>query len=113
MKHTPGPWNRIIADGYTVRHPQIYSDTGPVANATWLGDGRLDELNANARLIAAAPDLLKQRDELLEALTRLEFAAQCRDNTSGDPCRLMVVKAELAEAAAQARAAIAKAGGES
>lgn len=68
MKHTPGPWNRIIADGYTVRHPQIYSDTGPVANATWLGDGRLDELNANARLIAAAPDLLKQRDELLIVL---------------------------------------------
>ena len=57
-KHTKGPWDRIIADGYTVRHPQIYSDTGPVANATWLGDGRLDELNANARLIAAAPELL-------------------------------------------------------
>lgn len=56
---TPGPWARIIADGYTVRHPQIYSDTGPVANATWLGDGRLDELNANARLIAAAPELLE------------------------------------------------------
>ena len=55
---TPGPWARIIADGYTVRHPQIYSDKGPVANATWLGDGRIDELNANARLIAAAPDLL-------------------------------------------------------
>ena len=64
---------------------------------------------------APAPEIIalkKQRDELLEALTRLEFAAQCRDNTSGDPCRLMVVKAELAEAAAQARAAIAKAGGE-
>ena len=58
MKHTKGPWGRIIADGYTVRHPQIYSDTGPVANATWLGDGRLDELNANARLMASAPDLL-------------------------------------------------------
>lgn len=65
---TPGPWNRIIADGYTVRHPQIYSDTGPVANATWLGDGRLDELNANARLIAAAPDLLEAIHGLLNAL---------------------------------------------
>ena len=67
-KHTKGPWDRIIADGYTVRHPQIYSDKGPVANATWLGDGRIDELNANARLIASAPDLLKQRDELLEVV---------------------------------------------
>jgi hypothetical protein len=56
------------------------------------------------RLIVAAP-------ELLEALTRLEFAAQCRDNTSGDPCRLLAVKAELANAAEQARAAINKATG--
>ena len=64
--HTPGPWARIIADGYTVRHPQIYSDTGPIANATWLGDGRVDELNANARLIAAAPDLLAALEALLD-----------------------------------------------
>ena len=91
MKHTPGPWNRIIADGYTVRHPQIYSDTGPVANATWLGDGRLDELNANARLIAAAPELL----EALEALLDYENGIQ------------------KAKAEQMARAAIAKAGGES
>ena len=48
----------------------------------------------------------QQHSQLLEALTRLEFAAQCRDNTLGDPCRLLEVKAELAEAAAQARAAI-------
>lgn len=60
---------------------------------------------ANARLIAAAP-------ELLEALARLEFAAQCRDNTMGDPSRLIQVKAELASAARQARDAIAKATGE-
>ena len=64
--HTPGPWGRIIADGYTVRHPQIYSDTGPIANATWLGDGRVDELNANARLISAAPDLLAALEALLD-----------------------------------------------
>lgn len=43
MKHTPGPWAYIKPDGYTVRHHQIYSDTGPVCNATLLGDGRLDE----------------------------------------------------------------------
>ena len=65
-RHTPGPWDRIIADGYTVRHPQIYSDTGPVANATFLGEGRVDELNANARLMAAAPDLLAALEALLD-----------------------------------------------
>jgi len=66
-KHTDGPWSRIIADGYIVRHPQIYSDKGPVANATWLGDGRVDELNANARLISAAPDLLAALQEVIAA----------------------------------------------
>ena len=88
-QHTNGPWARIIADGYTVRHPQIYSDTGPVANATWLGDGRIDELNANARLISAAPDLLAA----LEALLDYENGIQ------------------KAKAEQMARAAIAKAGG--
>ena len=66
-QHTKGPWDRIIADGYTVRHPQIYSDTGPIANATFLGNNRLDELNANARLIAAAPDLLEALRGLRDA----------------------------------------------
>ena len=55
-------------------------------------------------LIAAAPDLLA-------ALERLSFAAECRDNTMGDACRLIEVKAELASANQQARAAIAKATG--
>ena len=68
-KHTNGPWSRIIADGYIVKHPQIYSDTGPVANATWLGDSRLDELNANARLMAAAPDLLDVAEMVLALAT--------------------------------------------
>lgn len=105
-KHTPGPWDRIIADGYTVRHPQIYSDTGPVANATWLGDGRLDELNANAKLIAAAPDLLKQRDELLaalqDALGDLEYLKNAPESAYARPDD---------ETIKAARAAIAKAGG--
>ena len=86
MKHTPGPWNRIIADGYTVRHPQIYSDTGPVANATWLGDGRLDELNANARLIAAAPDLL-------EALKRCKFDSLNMTLEDREFCRAAIARA--------------------
>ncbi len=66
---TPGPWARIIADGYTVRHPQIYSDTGPIANATFLGNGRVDELNANAQLITAAPDLLDVAEMVLALAT--------------------------------------------
>jgi len=64
-RHTSGPWAFIVPDGVSVRHPQVYSDTGPVCNATWLGDGRLKELTANARLIAAAPDLLEALQNLL------------------------------------------------
>ncbi len=67
MRHTPGPWAFIVPDGVSVRHPQVYSDTGPVCNATWLGDGRLKELEANARLIAAAPDLLEALDAMLSS----------------------------------------------
>ena len=52
-----------------------------------------------------------QRDILLAALDRLAFAAECRDNTTGDQCRLIEVRAELAAAAANARAAIAAATG--
>lgn len=43
---------------------------------------------------------------LLDALERIEFAAQCRDNTMGDQCRLIDVKAGLASAAVLARSAM-------
>lgn len=56
--------------------------------------------------------LEKQRDELLAALERLSFAAMCRDNTMGDPSRLIEVKAELSAANEQAIAAIARVKGE-
>ena len=65
--HTPGPWAFVTPDGMVVRHPQVYSDTGPVCNATWLGDRKLGELTANARLIAAAPTLLEVLQELEES----------------------------------------------
>lgn len=60
------------------------------------------------RLCAEAIEgLLAQRDELAIELKRLIFAAECRDNTTGDPCRLIEVKAELVAANEQARAALA------
>ena len=56
-KFTPGPWTYNHPDGVTLRHPPIFSDTGIVGNATWFGN--IGETEANARLIAAAPDLLE------------------------------------------------------
>jgi hypothetical protein len=57
---------------------------------------------ANARLIAAAPDLLA-------ACERLSFAALRRESTMGDPCNLIAAIEELREASKQARDAITKA----
>lgn len=58
-------------------------------------------------------DAVNNRTDLIAALKRLETAAQNRDSTTGDLCRLLDVKAELLAAAAAARDAIAKAEGQS
>lgn len=76
-KHTPAPWAHINPDGFTVRHPQVYSDTGPVCNVTWLGDGRIDELRANARLIAAAPELLEALQSIIDSADKGHAAILC------------------------------------
>ena len=64
-----------------------------------------DQETVNA-LQGRCDELLKQRDELLSSLDRLTFAADCRDSTTGDQCRLIQVKAKLAAASANSRAAI-------
>ena len=67
----------------------------------------------------ADPELIEQtaaelrhlqalNQELLASLSRLSFAAMCRDNTLGDPCRLIEVKAELQAANKQASDLISK-----
>lgn len=68
-KHTPGPWvasdwGYIVADDPTGRHEDIY-----IAEVCREDDeGRIVppiEQQANARLIAAAPDLLNMCERLL------------------------------------------------
>lgn len=63
------------------------------------------------RMSGSLAEITRQRDELLAALERLSFAAECRDNTMGDACRLIAVKAELVAANRQAINAIANAKG--
>ena len=59
-KHTPGPWR---FDGDWWRRPTIYGGKVEVAtiNKAWFPerDGRGGEQEANALLIAAAPELLE------------------------------------------------------
>ena len=90
QQHTPGPWAYIVPDGHVVRHPQIYSDFGPVANATWLGENKLDQLKANARLIATAPELL----EALELLVDNPY----REGTESDERLRRIARAAIANA---------------
>ena len=88
--HTPGPWEAVKAnwDRTLIRHalPGDAHVPGYIAEVNNIGAG----YEANARLIAAAPELL----EALEALL-----GNCLDSEG------------LAAAHAKARAALAKAGG--
>lgn len=102
-KHLPGPWEQTRTK-YLVK----LSASSP-SDGTWhffakvcvriKGEGKDDETGlANARLIAAAP-------ELLEALKKLTMMARTSGGTAGPDAGLM-------EACAEAESAIAKATGE-
>lgn len=97
-KHTPRPWTVLSDEAVTVRDAK----DGSVATIGWLtgrgvGPRRSSaEVHANARLIAAAPDLY-------EALKFLLAHCKGMDRFEGNP---------INQAMADARAALAKAQGE-
>ena len=103
-KYTPGPW-RIGSlaswDGYTGRpFRNVWAGDGDeavcIARAIGEGSGpQLSDVDADARLIAAAPDLLEALEDCVAVMDR-ELAG------------LKVIQPELSAA----RAAIAKATGE-
>ncbi len=109
-KHTPGPWR--FSDNTKWWKTNPFSVTVPkkgvhgtaVANIPARATISMEEAQANARLIAAAPDLL----EALDSLARY-----------ADTCELFIKETHPGKAAAlrervtNARAAIAKATGES
>jgi hypothetical protein len=66
--HTPGPWTADIAAGNC-------ASVSPIGFAWW-GCPVSEETRANARLIAAAPDLLAALRDML--------AAQVCDDNGGD-----------------------------
>lgn len=108
--HTPGPWRVVtrnsgrVFNEISVRPKQSIgfglSTTSPVCRVVWYGDVGI----ANARLIAAAPDMLKSLQDLADA-------AQARENPMGDPCALLAAQANLRDATKRARSTIAKATG--
>jgi len=99
-KFTPGPW--LDCGKGSLRTPEgACVDTRVIEAKGW---GRiieiLDESNesdANFRLILKAP-------ELYAALQELEGWARARENTMGDPCRLLECQDGIRRAIAKARA---------
>lgn len=89
-KHTPGPW--AFDDDRVITSPHTHNDLDDDVCEVYGGNDDIAEVRrANARLIAAAP-------ELLEALKELMVAA---DRVSAEPVTWL----------GKARAAIAKAEG--
>src|SRR5690606_57464 len=102
MKHTPGPWTPMV------RPPASFADHGLRALAqVWGGwivavpkrlvDRLGHDAEANARLIAAAPELLEALEELLTAVDKA--------------CGTAIPQGSFAAARQAARDAIAKATG--
>jgi len=75
-QHTPGPWTTDEAD-HDAPHQEIKIKAGKNRTicTVWIDDAPVRDFNAeqeaNARLIAAAPQLRAQRDALLALLLEL------------------------------------------
>ena len=91
-EHTPGPWV-FRSDDMKIIHKSGPSLTDNLHIATISRQGL--ETDANARLIAAAPETAAERDSLRLLNTNL-LAAQDTNNAERD--RLKAVNAELVEA---------------
>ena len=86
-QHTPGPWKAIAAAVYAGR---------PLSTVVVSGDhGRLsaDEAEANARLIAAAPELLEACKQMLAALDQLHREGLREYHPIADDTRAAIAKA--------------------
>ena len=103
MKHTPGPWFYLKGDEWShsvvTHHGELPDGSQSYWTVASINKQREPEHEANARLIAAAPELLEVVKQMQSALSRC-FGAHAADE--GDRHRAL----------AQARAVIAKATGE-
>lgn len=83
-QHTPGPWH--VSNGV-----QIRSDKHQICKVWMMRNG---EGNANARLIAASPDLLDALKAMLEAQHGYEYAGFSEEElASFEKARAAIAKA--------------------
>lgn len=105
VKHTPGPWKAVKAAHGPI---DILDSRGRDVVTVYGGGVETESQGANARLIAAVPELLQALQELLEAYSKPDERLCCDGRECG--CMGSTVH-QMAEH--YARAAIAKAEGRS
>jgi hypothetical protein len=88
-KFTPGPWVIAPDPKHLAAAPVVISSTRNIAKVLYHLGSEDNEVNANAHLIAAAPELLEVCEKLL--------AHACGDTVRGD----FLAEAELAIAKAK------------
>ena len=73
-KHTPGPWGYAWAGGIAL---VFQKGEATIASIPYDDDNEIPQVEANARLIAAAPDLLEALQGVLRVADRatVEFDA--------------------------------------
>jgi len=114
-KHTPGPWGHAIEQDGENRSVCVFSlnNSGIICD---LGGGGFDERLANARLIAAVPDLLaevqKLRAVVADALDNMPYLFPAGGSAAALTPERTAWRVKLMAASKSARAAIAKANGE-
>ncbi len=90
--HTPGPWEAKRLDSH---HSHIQSENGLIARTALGIDQPPEALHANARLIAAAPDML---EALEEARIALKHCVECMELNSLPESAFRTVRAAIAKA---------------
>lgn len=100
-KHTPGPWAHCT-EGFP--RPDVRAANGRAVARTWMVcsgtpktaagyQARCEEDRANARLIAAAPDLLEALKQIEPILTRM-YGPQAAELPPMQVVRAAIAKAE-------------------
>lgn len=91
-QHTPGPWQIMVRDSVG---DNIFTESKPYRRiANTYGDA--DEFQANARLIAAAPELLAALEELTDRVDTVLHAGYVGLN------RITAARAAIAKARGEA-----------
>lgn len=105
MKHTPGPWHAHVAAD-SLRIPDLVSAECGLHICDVASYGAApSQKHANARLIAAAPDLLAELEQQLEnAIGDLDYAEIEGDELSVETVKRRIASMEAALAKAKGQA---------